>query len=200
MDVSGYGSPVFAFEMAETPAHLEAIFGVESDPNRADRITMMDQGNVWDFGFMILYAAFLALFSLSVYQASKKKIMLVSAVIGLSSGCFDGIENIILLKLTSDFYALDLLKMLWMPVYAKFIAIALSSFGAAYYIYQTDNRVWKPVGAVAVLATLTSFVALASPAQFGWLLKHTIALSWLPMLVFAGYRSFVDNDETNSDT
>lgn len=189
-DVSGYGSPVIAFEMASSAEHLEAIFGPQGDPQRVIRIEQMDRGNRWDFGFMFLYAMFLGLFSVAAYRSSGHSMWLVPAFIGVLSGGFDAIENIMLLKLSHDIDTLHLLSTLWIPVYAKFIAIAVSGFGAAYYIYSSAQLVWKLLSAAAMLAALASLVTLISPSQYGWLLTATTSLCWLLMLAYSAYRAF----------
>jgi len=189
IDVSGYGSPVFAFEMAENITDIENIFGPETDPKRAERIAQMDEGNRWDFAFMWLYSFFLCLFVISIYKSTNNKLWLVPAVLGFASGGFDAIENIMLLELTKNFNSPQLLNLLWLPVYAKFTAIALASCAGAYYIFKQPQIAWKVIGVIAICASLASFMALISPSEYGWLLQHTVTFSWVPMLAYALYRS-----------
>ena len=199
-DVSGYGSPVFAFEMVSSLADMERVFGPENDPLRPERIAQMDNGNYWDFAFMFFYAMFMALFNLAAYKQTQNALWFWSALIGLSAGVFDAVENVMLLELTENFNSPTLLTLLWMPVYAKFYAISLSSFGAALYLFWQANAskqasscwaiTWKLIGLVAMIASLSTMVALSNASQYGWLLQHSITLCWVPMLVFSAIRAF----------
>ncbi len=195
-DTSGYGSPVIAFEMASDTDDMINIFGPDNDPQRATRIAQMDQGNRWDFGFMCFYALFLMCFSFAAYKESNDTTWLIPAFVGLFSGGFDAIENIMLLKLTANFDSPQLLSTLWVPVYAKFSSIALSSFAAALYIFKRSQLSWKVVSTVAMLASAISLFALASPKNFGWILTVSVTACWTPMLIYAGYKSFSSQDAT----
>lgn len=189
-DTSGYGSPVFAFEMAASVEDMINVFGPESDPLRTERINQMDRGNYWDFGFMFLYAMFLGLFSLAALQDSGNKLWLIPAASGFASAGFDAVENLMLLKLTSQFNSPQLFSLLWLPVYAKFYAIAISCLGAAFYILKKEsNLVWKALSVVAILGGLSTFIGLTAPSEVGWILKHAITWCWLTMLVYAAARS-----------
>ena len=96
VDLSGYGGPVFAFEMARNLTDLVNVFGGIDDPDRATRIAQMDLGNYWDFLFMLLYSAFIAAF---LFAASNKPLSVswkVMIVLALFSGGMDALENGIL--------------------------------------------------------------------------------------------------------
>lgn len=178
--------------MVSSVADMESVFGPQEDPMRVKRITQMDNGNRWDFGFMFLYAMFMGLFSLAVYKKDGGVLWLGSAIIGLSAGVFDAIENVTLLKLTANFNSPSLLAMIWMPVYAKFIAISISSLAACFHIATQSTVAWKLIGIVAMLACIGTCLALISPAEYGWVIQHTVTLSWVPMLVFCAIHSFRD--------
>lgn len=195
-DVSGYGSPVFAFEMASSTDQMYAIFGPEDDPQHAERVAQMDNGNRWDFGFMFLYAMFLGLFSFAAYKATQQQLWLMPVFLGLLSGGCDAIENLMLLKLTADFYSTSLLSTLWVPVYAKFAAIACSSFGGGLYIFRSSGPIWKLIGIVAMLASVLGLLVLIKPSEYGWLIRHSVTFSWVPMLLFSLYKSFARTPNT----
>lgn len=195
-DVSGYGSPVFAFEMAQSIEDMISVFGPEGSPESVDRVAQMDKGNRWDYAFMFLYAFFLGCFCFAAYKQSGKSFWLVPAVIGIASGVFDAFENIILLKLTDNFDSPSLLSILWLPVYAKFTAIALSSFAAALYIFQSTAWAWRVIGLISMTGAAATFLALLSPSEFGWVLRHSITLSWVPLLIYGLVRSVIKPPKT----
>ena len=92
-DLSGFGGPVFAFEVAQSKADLIAIFGKAGDPQHGARIAKMNEGNLWDFGFMTVYALFMALFFVAVFVRSRRKIWIFLACLGLLAGILDAAEN-----------------------------------------------------------------------------------------------------------
>jgi len=192
-DVSGYGSPIIAFEFARIPADLVAVFGVDGDPERMRRIAMMDQGNQSDFLFMAIYTVFGALFGM----AARRRHVLLGSVIfvaAMIAGLADMVETRTLLAITAqmaqDVAAPDGLTTLWMPVTLKFIMLAVSIVGAGLFMMSRDGMVWTALGALTVLAALLSLPALLSTASLGYLLTASVGLGWSIMLAYALTRSF----------
>ncbi|WP_189498027.1 hypothetical protein [Algimonas arctica] len=190
--VSGYGSPVIAFEFARTPVDLVAVFGGDADPARASRLSMMDQGNRWDFLFMTLYSLFGAMFGLAVRRcrATLGTVILVAAII---AGLADAIETRTLLSITAQMTNGIAnpagLATLWVPVTIKFMGLALSIISAGLFLGSRKNVTWKALGALTVLSALLSVPALLSPAGLGNLLTPSIGIGWIIMLAYALTRS-----------
>lgn len=192
--VPGYGAPVYAFEMARTPADLIAVFGPEEDPLRAERIAQMDRGNLWDFPFMATYSLFMAVFFFAVWQASNKRIWLVFAGVGLAAGLADAIENIILLNLTSNLDDAPHIQWLGAPVWTKFLSIMVCITAAGTHLLRQNNWLWKALGLCSILGGLTIFSGFLSPAQYGYLIGNGTTLGWVAMLLFATYQSFLKQE------
>lgn len=192
-DVSGYGSPVIAFEFARVPADLWAVFGVDGDPERARRIAMMDHGNRSDFLFMSIYTIFGALFGMA---ARRRYVMLGSVIFvaAVIAGLADMVETRTLLAITAQMTqgvtAPDGLATLWMPVTLKFIMLAVSIVGAGLFIMSRDGMIWTALGALTVLSALLSLPALLSTVNLGYLLTMSVGLGWSLMLAYALMRSF----------
>lgn len=191
-DISGYGSPVIAFEFARTPADLIAVFGGDVDPERAGRIAMMDQGNRWDFLFMTLYSVFGAIFGLAVRRrrATLGAVIVVAAIV---AGIADAVETRTLLSITAQMTEGVAnpagLATVWVPVTIKFIGLALSIIGAGLFIGSRADVAWKALGALTVLAALLSIPALLSPSTLGGLLTLSVGIGWIIMLAYALTRS-----------
>jgi hypothetical protein len=191
-DVSGYGSPVIAFEFARMPADLWAVFGDAADPERAKRIAMMDHGNRWDFLFMTIYSLFGALFGLAVRRrrATLGAVILVAAII---AGLADAVETRTLLSITAQLSGGAEtpvgLATLWVPVTIKFAGLALSIICAGLFLGSRENLTWKALGALTVLAGLLSLPALLAPASLGHLLTLSVGIGWIVMLAYALTRS-----------
>lgn len=183
---TGVGSPIFAFEVARTPQDLINVFGHIDDPARPARIAAMDAGNLLDFAFMALYALFIASFFIAIYSATKKKIWLGFAALGILSGVADAVENNILLGLTNNLEAAHNLGMLAFPVWFKFFAIMITAIAAGVFLAQQKILLWRTAGIIAALSATTILISFANPYQFGWLLQFSITISWSIMLLFAG--------------
>lgn len=191
-DVSGYGSPVIAFEFARTPADLAAVFGLDSDPFRASRMAMMDDGNRLDFLFMAVYSLFGAMFGFAVRsrRAGLGTVILVAAII---AGIADAVETRTLLSITAQMgegIAVPVgLATLWLPVTIKFTALAVSVLCAGLYMASRAKPIWIALGALTVLAALMSVPALLATASYGALLSLSIGIGWIVMLAYALTRS-----------
>ena len=181
---AGYGSPVIAFEMARTPDDLISVFGPHGHPLQADRVAQMDRGNLFDFGFMIIYSLYMASFFRAAFTSTKNKIWLLFSVLSLFTGVMDATENIILLKLTANLQVPAYLDILAYPVWTKFLSIMLCIIAAGFYISKGVGIVFQFLGVLTVLSALTVVIAFTSPAQFSWSMGGGITIGWLLMLVY----------------
>lgn len=192
----GYGAPIYAFEMAKTPADLIAVFGPEDDPLRPERIAQMDRGNLWDFPFMATYSLFMALFFYAAWKGSNQKMWLVFAGIGLLAGCADAIENMILLNLTSNLAEAPNIQWLGIMVWTKFLAIMVCISAAGAHLIKQRSILWKALGICSLLGGLTIFAGFLSPTEYGYLIGNGTTLGWVAMLLFAIYQSFFKRESS----
>ena len=181
----GYGSPVIAFEMARSVADLHAVFGPPDDPERPRRIAMMDDGNIWDFPFMIAYGAFIALFLRAAGKASGNSIWYLLAMLGIVAGAADAIENTILLGLTADLEAARDISLLAYPVWIKFFSIMITGVAGGIVIATQAKHFWRILGVVAAASALLVLAGFYDPSTYGALLGLGITICWIIMLVFA---------------
>ncbi len=182
---SGYGSPVFAFEMARTSQDLINVFGPTDTPAREVRIAAMNTGNLWDFPFMVIYSGFIATFFLGAYSASRQKMLLGLSALGLVSGIADAVENFILLGLTKNLEVAHNIQFLPYPVWIKFFAIMVTAIGAGVFIAQQSSPLWRVTGILAALSAATILITFSDAEKYGFLLQFSITISWLVMLVFS---------------
>jgi len=182
---AGYGSPVIAFEMARSVADLQAVFGMPDDPDRPRRIAMMDDGNIWDYPFMVAYGAFIFLFLRAAARAGGRSLWLLFALLGLIATGADAVENMILLGLTQDLEAARDIGWLAIPVWLKFFSIMISGAAAGIVIATQGRHFWRVLGGIATLSALTVMVSFADPAAYGALLTLGITVCWVIMLAFA---------------
>jgi len=188
----GFGSAVYAFEMAKTPADLVAVFGPEGDPERARRIEQMDRGNLWDFPFMVIYSLYMAVYFLAIRRESTRPVWLVFALVGLLAGCADAVENTILLNLTNDLAQAPGLGWLGVPVWTKFLSIMVCISASGFYLISQKHLLWKLLGLSSIGGGLTLLAAFLSPSDYGYLVAGGTTVGWVSMLLFAGYRGLLD--------
>lgn len=186
----GYGGPVFAFEMAKDQADLIAVFGPETDPERARRITQMDVGNLWDYPFMLIYSLFMAAFMWAAYREMKHKTWIVLTGVALLSGAADAVENLILLGLTKELAGAPNIAWLGYPVWTKFLSIMVCVIAAGVFIFRQKHWIWKALGIAAIIGGFTIFAAFLAPDQHGHLIRHGTTVGWVIMLIFAWARWF----------
>jgi len=189
-EIAAYGSPVYAFEMARSVDDLIAVFGDVNDPNRLDRITAMNDGNYWDFPFMVAYGAFIASFFFAAYRSSNKRHWLVFSILGVVAAFSDAYENILLLGLTADLEQALGLHLLLYPVTVKFQLLSICGIGLGMFLLSQDSRIWFYLGILAILAGLASLLAFHFGADVGFFffVGQGITVCWLIQLVFAVYK------------
>lgn len=182
---SGYGQPVFALEMAETPEDLAKVFGAPDDPHRASRIVAMDAGNRWDFVFMTAYGAYLAAFFVACWRATGRMVWLVPAAIAIAAALSDAVENIILLGLTKDLAAAPNIEYLGCFVWFKFLSLMICGVAAGIYLIRTSRIGWQFVGGLVIIGALAVVPAFLVPSSYGSLLGKGLAVVWSMQLAYA---------------
>ena len=191
-DIQGYGSPVYAFEFARSPADVAAVFGSSDDPERARRLAMMDQGNRWDFLFMTIYTLFGALFGWAVQKgggAIGYSIIAAAIVAGLA----DAIETVTLLSITADMrVGVDQpagLGILYLPVFTKFFAMSASIIAAGLYLARREAWSWRIVSICGLMVGNAAIVFTLFHGQLGRYIGIMIGIGWIIMLAYALTRS-----------
>ena len=184
----GYGTPVIAFEMAKTGADLEAVFGSPDDPQRAQRMQAMDAGNRWDYAFMVAYGGFIATFFLAVFQDDRRRIWWLFAAMGVVAALADGVENAILLGLTSDLAAAHHLEYLPYPVWIKFLSLMAAGLGAGWFLLQRHRGVWTALGPLVLASASTIALGFWAPTSYTGLMGSTLAIVWMVQWIYAWTR------------
>lgn len=118
---------LLAFQMARTPADMEAVFGREGDPCRPGMVAALDRANTVDlYGFIWTYGAFLLCFLLAIGRggggpAARLGIGVLVAGLGL-----DVLETATQLRLTGELPGTaSALQTLAIGSTGKYIALSL---------------------------------------------------------------------------
>lgn len=171
----GYGSAVLAFEFARTPADLEAVFGPLTDP-RVDVVEAMDAGNRIDFGFMLVYGAFVFAFHRAATSLGGPA---VAAWLGPLAAACDAVENKILLDITANLAEAPGLSWLRLFVSVKFAALALSAALGGLTLVRTPSRFLRLGGAAALIGSALAVAAVVAPHRLGQALFPGIGVAWM---------------------
>lgn len=139
----GFNSFIIAFEFARTTGDIQSALG----PHYPDGLSNIDTGNYIDFGFMLVYSLFLALFSIKAATHFQKKWLMAAVFLAFIALISDAAENIFLLKITSRFEPgawssiQPFLNQLFWITRLKWFVLAVTFFLFAFAVYKT-----KPVG------------------------------------------------------
>lgn len=96
----GLKTPVLALEIARSSAELEAMFGPAGSSERAEWTAAVDRGNVLDFGFIVLYGAFL-IACVRLFEAARPSRARLAVALALLACIADAAENGFLFRITA---------------------------------------------------------------------------------------------------
>lgn len=179
---AGYGTPVIAFEFAQTPTEVQKAVG--------NTVDMMRYGTFFDFPFILAFTVFM----MSFFQAAKRQtglpVYTVMAIIACIAGVSDVIEDIFALQILSDISMSAGVD--WMHYFAKvkFAMLGLVGLGAAVFLLRQPRILRKIEGVFAGLGGFVTLLALTRPEQMGSFLGLGVTVSWIAMLAYAATQSF----------
>jgi hypothetical protein len=185
-------APIIAFELARSPADLEALFGTQ-EPCRSEVVERMDAVNVVDvLVYIPAYGVFMAFFFLGM-RGRHAPLGKLGFRIAVVAALGDYAENACLMNLTPQ---LDpgsaWFTLLPWATGIKWLGLgAAAAIAAAIYVKASSARLWNYLAALLCAAAFVSTVAaMAAPAMFGPLVGLGVALSWLVYLITAGAAAF----------
>ncbi len=190
-------APIIAFELARSPADLEAIFGTQ-EPCRSNVIARMDAINVMDvLVYIPVYGVFMAFFFLGM-RSRHATLGTLGFRVAIIAALGDFAENACLMNLTPQLDpASPWFTLLPWATGIKWLGLGVAAAIAAVLYVQANST--KPSGArVANLAAaamcgaafLSTVEAMALPARFGPIVSLGIGLSWLVYLITAAAAAF----------
>jgi hypothetical protein len=177
---------LLAFQMARTPADMEAVFGRESDPCRPGMVAALDRANTVDlYGFIWTYGAFLLCFLLAIGRGGggpAARLGIVSLVAGLG---LDVLETATQLRLTGEFPGTaSALQALAIGSTGKYIALSLVTLCAGVTMVTRGGICGRLAGIACIAGSGAAFVGLLQPSHRALLTTGT-AIAWVVILVYA---------------
>ncbi len=182
----GFVTPVIAFEFAQSTQDILGIFGETDSPERQARVRAMDLGNQLDYLYMVLYAGFLALFSLKCTSLTGKRIFQIPAGLAMVALVADALENIQLFGITARLETLDfapqLLALHWMT-WAKWGSLALAFALLAPYFFKGEKYALT-IGACGLVCLGLAILAFFAGAPFYEMLGAGTGVMFLLTIIY----------------
>ena len=185
-------APIIAFELARSPADLDAIFGTQ-EPCRTTVVERMDAINLVDvLVYIPVYGVFMAFFFLGM-RGRNASLGTLGFRIAVLAALGDYAENACLMNLTPQLDPASIwFTLLPWATGIKWLGLGVAgAIAAAIYVKSAGVRVWNYLAALLCAAAfLSTAAAIAAPAMFGPLVSLGVGLSWLVYLITAGAASF----------
>ena len=179
-------SALLVYQLALTPADIEAVFGPAGDPCRATMIAAMDRANTVDLvGFIATYSAFLACFFLALVRAGAGVVARVGLAAVAATFVFDGLETSTQLHITTALPGSAVaLTLLAIGSRGKYLALAVTSICAGLAMFARGKIVARLAGAACLAGGLMVVAGLVhAPARAA--LSAGGAVAWLVILLYA---------------
>jgi hypothetical protein len=179
-------SALLAYQLARSPADIEAVFGLPNDPCRAQMITAMDRANRVDLvAFIATYTAFLACFFLALRQLGPWPVARVGLIAVIATAAFDVLETATQLHITGALPGSSpSLTLLAIGSRGKFLGLAVVSACAGWGMIVRGKLPGRVAGSVCIAAAALAVAGLLSvPARPA--LTAGGAIAWILMLLYA---------------
>lgn len=185
----GYGTPVIAFEFAQTISEVKAAIGFDV-AGAQNSLKAMKTGTYGDFVFIFAFTIFMISFFHAAKQQTGLALYKFLAAIALIAGLSDITEDIFALRILSNVEMSSGAQ--WMHYFAKakFMGLSLVGLGAAVFLLRQPRLLRKTEGVFALLGGGLTLFALTRPEQMGDMLGLGVTISWIAMLAYAATQSF----------
>lgn len=186
--IDDIGSPIIAFEFAETPEEIYTLFGASGAPEQSAMVQGMDQGNRLDYLYMLLYSGFLFSFAVLAARHTGQTWLYAGAALALLAFAGDALENMQLLsitgKLASGDFTAELVRLHWFT-WLKWGSLATYFVVMGVWLWRGNGRFAK---LIAIAADITFLLGLVSFIQRGPATEPftlAIALMFVLLIVFS---------------
>jgi len=179
-------SALLAYQLARTPADIEAVFGPAGDPCRAAMIAAMDRANTVDLlGFIGTYSAFLACFFLALWRAGAGGVARLGLAAVGAALTFDVIETATQLHITTALPGTSVsLTLLAIGSTGKYLCLVVVCLCAGAAMIARGKWVARLAGTACLVGGLLDVAGLAF-AALRPALSAGNAVAWLVILLYA---------------
>jgi hypothetical protein len=179
-------SALVVYQLARTPAEIEAVFGAADDPCRPEMIAAIDRANTVDLaGFIATYGAFLACFFLALRQTAVDTLARAGVAAVGATVLFDALETSTQLYITGQLPgSAPSLLLLTIASRGKFLGLAAIAACAGVAMVARGKFIGRLAGAACILGGILVVFGLVSEANRAALGLGN-AIAWLVMLLHA---------------
>jgi hypothetical protein len=179
-------SSLLAYQLARTPADIEAVFGPAGNPCRETMIAAMDRANTVDLiGFIATYSAFLACFFVAVLRSGVGTVARAGIVAVAAAFVFDVLETATQLHITGSLPGTSTsLALLALGSTGKYIALAVVAACAGVTMIARGGVIGRLAGVVCVVGgalVVVGFVYTPALPALG----AGNAVAWIVVLLYA---------------
>ena len=185
----GYGTPIIAFEFAQTANDVKAAIGIGGTGSQ-DNHAAMKTGTYGDFVFIFAFTIFMVNFFHAAKQQTGLALYKFLAAIALIAGLSDVTEDIFALRILSDVEISPGVEWMHYFVKSKFIALGLVGLGAGVFLLRQPRVLRKIEGVLAFGGGALTLFALTRPEHMGDALGLGVTITWIAMLAYAATQSF----------
>lgn len=186
--IDSIGSPIIAFEFAETPEEIYTLFGANGTPEQAAMIQAMNQGNRLDYLYMLLYSGFLFSFAVLAARHTGKNWLYTGAALAVLAFVGDALENVQLLaitgKLASGGFTAELARLHWLT-WLKWGSLATYFVVIGVGLWRGNGRLAKLITITAVVTFLLGLVSFIQRGPTTEPFTLAIAVMFVLLIVFA---------------
>jgi len=178
-------SSLLMYQLARTPAEIEAVFGAAGDPCRATMIAAMDRANTVDLvGFIATYGAFLAFFFAALAQTGAGIVARCGLVAVATAVGFDVLETSTQLHITTALPgSTAALTALTIGSRGKYLALAVVCLCAGIAMFARGKIAGRIAGAACIAGGVMVLAGLVASSALPALSAGN-ALAWVVMLVY----------------
>jgi len=183
--IEGLRTPIIAFEFAETVEEINTLFGPDGSAERATMVRKMDQGNMLDFLYMLLYSGFLVSFAVAANKQRPMGLWLVAVGLALLALVGDVLENLQLFQITNNLESgefVDSLTRLHWFTWLKWGSLAFYFLVIGTW-FLGNGRFGKVIAAVAELTFLLGLFAFVARGFITEIFTLSVALTFLLMII-----------------
>lgn len=183
----GFVTPVIAFEFVRTMDDVKLIFGPTDSPQRREIVKAMDRGNKLDYVYMILYAGFLACFSLTCARVTHRKLFYIPVCLAGFVLTADALENIQLLGITANLETMNithfLVRLHWLT-WAKWGGLSLIFlFLIPYFIKEGLYALF--ISAAAVICAILAAAAFMHRSALNEMFGGMTAIMFVLIIIYS---------------
>lgn len=184
---AGYKSFILAFEFAQTPEQTNTLFANMPD----ETFKIMDTGIYIDFGFMIVYSLFFALFLYKSAGIAKMKWLLAGIPLSIVIFFGDFFENIFLLKISNIYHSglnmTSVASLLWklhLITWLKWGGLSIAFLMVSVYLFR-GKWLSKIAAPVCLSPLILGLFALNNSPAFVSIFTQSVFASFAVLIFYS---------------